>query len=549
MPRIPAPKRPPAVSLIKHITVIALFLIAAGCSGGGCSSGCSSCGGITPLTDGFDPVHRIENAGSARVTQSGLTFLQSNLGTLAKGILGASSGNGGVINFPVPMTSTSVNLGIGSITATICPNGSNPSGNPELCNADIDIGNANLTITPTGPYDLSITGTVPLRVEDIQVSIGLGVCTPTIDIAIDGDGSCPGKGSYASIPLDVDIAIHVDTNMAHTARYGYSQITINKIVDSGPLTSALDNDLQICNDGGCSGFTCCISDLCGCALGGIADWSPVKNLIIGQLTGQLSSTLQSTIDDQLCQKATATVPCPAGTTADGSQICRFNNDPNNACATTLLGTDGHMNLGSLLASLSPGTTGGLDFLFAAGGPDKNTNDPNSMLDWGDLDPTNSGVTLGLFGGAEANPLSKCVPMASLTLPTGIPIPDELFQNTIPNWPSGMSGPDVEIALSERFTNYALGGVYNSGLLCIGISTESIPLLSSGTLSLFMPSLKTLGLQKEQQQVAIVIRPSQPPTAVFGNGTDLDARTPTSGSISSRSRSISTCSRSTGSSAS
>src|SRR6185437_3827909 len=136
----------------------------------------------------------------------------------------------------------------------------------------------------------------------------------------------PGSGSYASIPLDVDIAIHVDANMAHTARYGYSQITINQIVDNNQLTSALDNDLQICNDGGCSGFTCCISDLCGCALGGIADWSPVKNAIIGQLTGQLTGTLSSTIDNQLCQKATATVPCPAGTTADSSMICRFNND-------------------------------------------------------------------------------------------------------------------------------------------------------------------------------------------------------------------------------
>ena len=91
---------------------------------------------------------------------------------------------------------------------------------------------------------------------------------------------------------------------------------------------------------------------------------------------------------------------------------------------------------------------------------------------------------------------------------------------MPNWPATLPGPDVEIALNERFANYALNGLYNSGLLCIGISTESIPLLASGTIGLLAPSVKVLGIQEEAQQVAIVIRPSTPPTVVFGNGTDL-----------------------------
>jgi len=37
---------------------------------------------------------------------------------------------------------------------------------------------------------------------------------------------------------------------------------------------------------------------------------------------------------------------------------------------------------------------------------------------------------------------------------------------------------VGIALSERYANYALNSVYNSGLLCIGITTESFALLNS-----------------------------------------------------------------------
>jgi hypothetical protein len=516
MPRI-THQRPSLASVLRHILAVAIFVLAAGCSGGGCTSGCSSCGGTTPLVNGFDPAHRVENAGSARITPAGIAFLQSNLGTVAKGLLGGTS-PGGIIDFPVPMTSTP----IAGITATVCANGANATANPKVCTAEIDVGNAKLTIVPTGPNDLHVTGTLPIRAQDIQVSF---TCA-NVDVALNGDGSCPG-GNYDAIPLNVDIAIHVDQSTSHTARYGYTQVTINQIVDETTLQGNLSNDLHICGNTGCNSLCCqilgsCICDLCTCAVAGITDWSPVKNAILSSLVPQLDSTLKATIESQLCQKATAEVPCPAGTTADGSMICRYNNDPAKGCASIILGSDGHVDLGGLLAQISPGTKGGLDFLFAAGGPDKNSTDPTMKLSWGDLDPVSAGATLGLFGGAEPNPLSKCVKLSTVALPTGIPIPDELLgkADTLPDWPTGMPGPHVEIALNERFANYALNGMYNSGLLCLGISSESIPLLNTGTLGILAPSAKQLGLQEEPQQVAIVIRPSSPPTVVFGNGTDL-----------------------------
>ncbi len=502
MPGI-ANKRPSPASLFRHVLGIVLFVVAAGCSGGGCGSGCSSCGGITPLAGGFDTTKRIENAGSARVTPSGLTFLEKNLGTLAKGLLGGSS-----ITFEVPKSSTSV----AGLTATICPNGADPTANPKVCTAEIDVSNAALTIKPATPYDLHITGTIPLRVQDLQVSFACA----NLNIAINGDGACPGGNTFDALPVDVDIAIHVDTNAAHTARVGYSQIAINNVVDQGPVTSNLDSNLHICGTPSCDAL-CCIENLCTCAVAGIA--SALESTVVSALYSQIQGVLTTQIDAQLCQKATATEPCPTGTTADSSMVCRYGDM---TCASILLGTDGHIDLGTLLQSISPGTKGGVDILFAAGGQDKNSNDPANKLMWGDLDPVNGGATLGLFGGAEPNPLSKCVPISQIALPTGIPIPDELLGSfdTIPDWPAGMPGPDVEIALNERFANYALNGMYNSGLLCIGISTESIPLLSSGTLGLLAPSSKTLGLQEEPQQVAIVIRPSTPPTVTFGNGTDI-----------------------------
>jgi hypothetical protein len=127
----------------------------------------------------------------------------------------------------------------------------------------------------------------------------------------------------------------------------------------------------------------------------------------------------------------------------------------------------------------------------------------------------------MYGGAQASPLSGCVKFSDMKLPTGIAIPVELEGNSVANWPMGLAGPHVGIALAERYANYALNGVYNSGTLCLGISTETVPQLSSGTLALLANSLKDLGLQREAQQVALVVRPGKPPTATFGNGTDLN----------------------------
>jgi hypothetical protein len=507
MPSTRIKKRPAqAASLLKHFLAILAVMIVAGCSGGGCGGGgCSSCGGVTALPNGFTPAKRIENAGSVRLTQGGLGFLQSNLGTLAKQLIGGTGPNG-LLTFNIPASTGSAS----GFDYSVCPGGPDPSANPPKCVAEIDVGSANLAITPAGPYDLHITGTLPLRMRNLPLHVQglcvLGFCAVNSDITatLNGDGACPG-GAYDQFPVNVDIQIHVDTATTHTARFGYSQIKVNQVLDS----TSNDNIKNHVN-------------LCGGFLGSLLD--AVKGLFIGSLTGGLTSTLTSQIDSALCQKATATAPCPAGTTPDGSQMCRY---PDNTCASTLLGTDGHIDLGGLLASVSPGTTGGLDFLFAAGGSDKNTSTyvpAASNIAWGDLAPVNGGATLGMFGGAEPNPLSKCVKLADLTLPTGIPIPDELFDDAkaATGWPTGTPGPHVGIALSERFANYALGGLYNSGLLCIGISTENVPQLSSGTLGLVASSSKNLGLQQESQQIAMVIRPGAPPTVTFGNGTNLGA---------------------------
>ena len=148
----------PAV-LIRHIVAIVAVIVVAGCSGGGCGGGCSSCGGLTPLAGGFDPAHRIENAGSVRITQSGLGFLSQNLGSLAKGILGGM-GTGGVITFDVPQSSGSRRRQLHPLPERLAT----PTRTPSSASPRSTWATRTSIISTAGPYDLHVTGTIPIRV-------------------------------------------------------------------------------------------------------------------------------------------------------------------------------------------------------------------------------------------------------------------------------------------------------------------------------------------------------------------------------------------------
>lgn len=478
---------------LKHLVAILFVLIVAGCGGGGCS-GCSGCG-MTPLPGGFAAEDRIENAGSIRLTDSGVQFLQDNLGTLAKSLVGG--GNGGVLTFEVPTSTGKVALGV---TYEVCPGGPDPNSDPPKCVAEIDVGNAKLTLATADPHDLHIAGPLPIRMRDLPVKLDFGFLgSSTIDVTLTGNNACPGsQADWDPIPLTVDISIEIDADPAHS-RHGYSKVKVVKLdIDTNQLNGTIK--------------------ICGNLLANILD--AVKGLVIGQLTGPLVGTLQKQIDNQLCMKSNPAVdpPCPTGT-SDVGGTCRYGNNDQAECASIMLGTDGHLDLGKMLAKVSPGTTGGLDILFAAGGELPSANNP--AIPWGDLDPANGGATLGMYGGAQPTPLSGCVRLSDMALPTGIPIPAELYANTVDGWPADLAGPHVGIAVSERYADYALNGLYNSGFLCIGITSEVSSFLNSGTFSLLASSLKDLGIQREAQQIAIVIRPSAPPHIKFGNGTDPD----------------------------
>jgi hypothetical protein len=514
--------------------VAVLVLLIASCSGGGCSS-CASCG-ITPIAGGFDPGKTITNVASVRVTKPGLEFLSANLPGLAGSLLGRSGGPSGVITFNVPSTPISV---IGQ-NLTICANGTNTTNSPEICIAEIELGSAQLSINAIAPDAISLSGTIPVRIQEIQVTgnvIILG--NIEIDLAAGGNLNCnTASGGVAAgttfkpLPISITLPLLAETI---PPRLGYTKIDV---AHASANVSISGSDLIACSrDTGVGGTIVngLLSALPGIIAGTVG--SQINNVVIGQL------------QSQLCTKANGalTPPCPNGSEPAGPAVlpdgavpssepnCVYASDAGGgACLPIELGLEGHINLGSLLASISPGTSGSVDFILAGNGnmvaapgaaADSNGNTPN-------------GITLGMLGGGLAAPQSDCVPPAPNPAPKGLVIPDQMFTDNVTGYggvtdagasdagdagaEAGPTGPDLGVAVDGQFLNYFLGSAYNSGLLCLGVSTEKFQQLNTGLVSFLIPTMKTLTFEQKAAALAITTRPQKPPVVTLGGGTDVNA---------------------------
>ena len=470
----------------RRALVVLLFLIVASCSGGGCSSGCAGCG-VKPLPGGYPKANAITNAASIRVTRPGLDFLQANVGTLASKALG---GAGGVLHFNVPTSTQSITF----VNITICPQGPKPNANPPECVADINLAGAKLKIDAITPHAVKISGTVPVQLKLLPVDTSLG----SLDVEI-GVGGC-GNVSYADVPIDIELPLIAEKI---SPRDGYMKIDAQNAVVNATIDQ---NIVNVCN-GGFIGFII----------------NAFKSLVVSQFTGPLTNQIKSALISQTCTKPVPTEapPCPTGSQPDVADLtkatkCVFTSDTK-TCVPTMLGMDGHVDLSSALASISPGTSGGLDFMLAANGDMDPA--PGAALDANGH--TTNGMTLGMFGGTLPQPKSDCVPVAENPVPMGIPIPDEMTKDKQTPWPAtDATGPHLGIALAGRYLDYSFTSVYNSGLLCLGVSTEQFQQLNSGLLSLVIGSINKLTFESKPAAAAITTRPQAAPKIKIGHGTDI-----------------------------
>ena len=491
----------------RRVLVLFLFLLVAACSGGGCS-GCSTCG-TTPLPGGFPKASTIPNAASVRFTRPGLSFLQENIGTLAEKALGAGA-TAGVTSFAIPKSSQSF--------ATIC---SVATPTPAQCNAEIDLGNAKLRIDSITPNKVKIDGLLPVRIRDLPITVNVLIPFPASVVAGDktlapNQDLCTAslRGSttmpFKEFPVNVELPLVTETR---PPRDGYTKVDVdNAVIDIG----ITQNEIEICSNSILPQFI----------------FDAIKSFAFTTLINGVKGQIKTALASAFCTKPTPTVTpaCPTGSDPDNADLakatkCLFKGTQ--ACVPSLLGLDGRMDLSKALASFSPGTHGGLDFVLAsAGNMDPAPNDAN-LPAWTPRKPpvpaadnNANGISLSMLGGAQPQPQTGCVTIAPNTPPQGIPIPKELKGDVVTPWPAGMVGPHLGFAIAGRYLDHAFVSAYNSGLLCLGVSTEQVEQLSSGYLSILAPTIKFLTFEQNPAAAAITTRPGAPPKVKVGGGTDV-----------------------------
>lgn len=455
---------------------------------------------MTPLPGGFPATQTVENAATVRVSKQGLDFLEQNLGGIASTVMGAKDG---ALDLQIPKIPFAVPDAILAfdVNGEICPDGPDPASSPPRCVARARIGDAKFEIDALLPNALRVKGVIPLKLDDTPVKI-TDPFGGTIHVGYGANTSCSTEKPVVSekeLPITITIPIVAETVVP---RVGYAKVDIDGATFD--FTQLKADDVRMCAT--CGAFP---SAFCNAIL----NWGFLKDKIVGSIKDSLDGQLKAALKGFLCNKPNPTlVPsCPLESAPDEkNEYCVYDSDKTK-CVPTLLGSDGHIDLGGFLASISPTTAGGLDFGVAAFGAMK----PFPSLSPNATGRSENGITLSMAGGVAPQPLSRCVPQAAVTIPKDIPLPDEMT----PKVPELPNTPAIGIALSGRFLDYAFTNLYNSGLLCLTVTSDQSELLKSGILSILIPSIRSLTFEQNDAAAAVATRPQKPPVVKLGGGTD------------------------------
>jgi MYXO-CTERM domain-containing protein len=200
-----------------------------------------------------------------------------------------------------------------------------------------------------------------------------------------------------------------------------------------------------------------------------------------------------------------------------------------------LGIEGLMDVGSLLAGVSPGTTALMEGRIVPGG-------------YVHADSASKGLSLGVITGLNsdsdittrtgirgdmipfASEPNLCVPpMAPPKFgqaPYNLPAPpDNAARATFFLAPADAldghpdpAGADIAMGLSETFLDLTGHNLVSSGAMCLGVGTTTIPQLTVGTIGLLVPSLGELTDDSGKNPLLLVTRPQKAIDFTIGENT-------------------------------
>ncbi len=426
----------------------------------GQTNGCAGCDeqGAAPPFPGKDKVH---SAVQVRVSRGGVEFLEQNLEPL---LAEALPDNG--LSVCLPGDGGDI---IGLVEWGYCQDEMCPEGGAG-CNLDIAIGEVDLEARPPNEIRASVTfGDLSARIP-IQAD-------PVVDCALTIDGA----GFTVGLPLI--LSAPEPTRELTFAIAGAPEYQLSAL------------DIGLSNDGGFLGF------LCG-AIDGVINFPFIGDLILDALQGVVDGLLVDQISGlfegftcRTCEMDQACAVSPGAACVEG--VCR---NPDESCVPASLGVEGLLDVGSLLSGFSPGLEASVAYHAV----------PGSYVA-----VENGGISLGMISGAISD-RSRCVP--AIPQPEVYePLRTDLMRGNIDLNENPFA---VGIGVTEEIVGHFMWAAFNSGALCLEITTDAVEQLNVGTLSIALPGLGDLA-RNRSAPIGITMSPQQLPRVRIGANTFED----------------------------
>lgn len=462
----------------------------------GQTSGCSGCGqALTKIPDGGYSGERLDTAAAGRVTAPGFAVINQQAPAILQ-----QFAPGGVLAVPLPCTIQNVTL-IGSLTIGDegglgcaaescgqldgkCDTLDQPRGIPVQVQS--------LSFAPKGPDIIEASITVSLATGKIMVS---SVNRSPLSCALLGGGpiKCSvdfdtARAAPATNTLQLHLKFTVDARWERLLTFEVPEIAGGKACGTSgasPKPACLDpDDTVIATEGACT--------ICGAA-----NFDFIKTLIIGQVAGQLRTTIENALKEQNCRGCGDDGVCPTSAVATSACVGGLDagvcvDDGTQKCVPGVLGVEGRLAVGNFVPVGGSGAQ--TDLLLAAGGA---------------TTASDAGFSMGVRGGARAVAISPCVAPLTPTPLTPLVLPD--FDGEAP------APYHVGLSLSGQWLSRVLLHAQQSGALCLEIGNDAVGVLESATVGAFLPSLNKL-THGQNVPLRVVLRPVKPPTATVGAGT-------------------------------
>jgi len=475
--------------LVQHRWLAAVFAVTTALA---CNSP-TGCGGFQSLPPGTYQGPKLDSAGALRVSAHGFETLSASTDLLE--LLAP----GGTLNSSVSCKTQSVlgaDFAVGDQGSAACADSSCGRGDGVCTSVDVP-----------QPISIAVSG---LRLTSVSPDLIEAQLTATIQSGLIIIASESKNSVLCAFSGQVRCSLDFDSTRK-TPATNLMTVQLKLAIRNGLLSLELADlkGLKACGTSGASSPPACIdpSDMViaqvtgGCNVCGTLNSAVIKQLLIDELSKSMKANLTKSLDSTTCQPCDPNAAvCPTNAACKvidaAADAGRCIETAGGLCSPRFLGLEGRADLSGALGSFGV-TGGGLEMSLALGG---------SAVSG----PT--GASIGMRGGLKEVAIAPCVKALDPITRANLPLPN--FELDAP-------GPyDVAFSLSEQLVSEAMFHAQQSGALCLELGTATVAALESAALETFLPSLKAF-THGANVPLRVVIRPVNPPTAVFGQGT-LDA---------------------------